>query len=224
MAVRRPSNPLALAVLVLLYERPMHPYEMATTLRERAKHESIKLNYGSLYTVVEALQRDGLIEAVETIRDGRRPERTVYDITEAGKVLLVDWLSDLIRTPTKEFTQFEAGLSLIAALPPDDAVRLLKARLVALEVDIRRSEGMRGLGEEMQLPRLFWIEDEYRIVLRRAERDWVKSLVDDIESGRLDGLQTWRGFHADRPPLTALPGGENPLDKPAARPRRRKSS
>ena len=224
MATRRPSNPLALAVLVLLYERPMHPYEMASTLRERAKHESIKLNYGSLYTVVEALQRDGLIQAVETIRDGRRPERTVYDITEPGKVLLVDWLSDLIRIPTKEFTQFEAGLSLVGALPPDDVVRLLKARLVALEVDIRRSEGMRGLGEEMQLPRLFWVEDEYRIVLRRAERDWVKSLVDDIESGRLDGLELWRSFHADRPPLKALPGREDQPAEPATRPRRRKSS
>src|SRR5512142_2977137 len=116
MAVRRPSNPLALAVLVLLYERPMHPYEMASTLRERAKHESIKLNYGSLYTVVDALVRDALIEAIETVREGRRPERTIYDITEAGKVMMIDWFSDLIRLPAKEFTQFEAGLSLIGAL------------------------------------------------------------------------------------------------------------
>jgi hypothetical protein len=76
----------------------------------------------------------------------------------------------------------------------------------------------------MQLPRLFWVEDEYRIVLRRAERDWVKSLVDDIESGRLDGLELWRSFHADRPPLKALPGREDQPAEPATRPRRRKSS
>lgn len=195
---RRPTNALALAVLVLLYERPMHPYEMASTLRERAKHESIKLNYGSLYTVVDALVRDALIEAVETVRDGRRPERTIYDITEAGKVLMVDWLSDLIRLPAKEFTQFEAGLSLIGALHPDDALRLLKSRLLALEVEIRSSEGLLGMSEDFDLPRLFWIEAEYRGVLKRAERDWVRSLIDDVESGRLDGIEMWRQFHANK--------------------------
>ena len=80
MADRRRSitNPLALAVLACLHERPMHPYEMAATMRERGKEQSIKLNYGSLYTVVDSLAKNGLIEAVEARREGRRPERTVY--------------------------------------------------------------------------------------------------------------------------------------------------
>ncbi|HEX7104421.1 MAG TPA: hypothetical protein VF218_00505, partial [Acidothermaceae bacterium] len=155
---------------------------------------------GSLYTVVDALVRSDLIEAVETVREGRRPERTVYDITESGKVVMVDWLSDLIRLPAKEFTQFEAGLSLIGALHPDDAVRLLKARLVALDVEIRSNEGLLGMAEEYNLPRLFWIEGEYRGVLRKAERDWVAALVDDIESGALEGVEMWRQFHATRKP------------------------
>ena len=55
MTRRRVSNPLALAVLACLTERPMHPYEISTTLRTRGKEQSIKLNYGSLYAVVEAL-------------------------------------------------------------------------------------------------------------------------------------------------------------------------
>ena len=87
MADRRRSisNPLALAVLACLHERPMHPYEMASTMRERGKEQSIKLNYGSLYTVVDSLARSGLIEAMEATREGRRPERTVYRLTEAGR-------------------------------------------------------------------------------------------------------------------------------------------
>ena len=72
------SNPLAMAVLVCLYERPMHPYEVAQTLRQRAKHESVRLNYGSLYAVVEALEKRGLVKATGTVREGKRPERTVY--------------------------------------------------------------------------------------------------------------------------------------------------
>ena len=50
----------------------MHPYEMAGTMRERGKEQSIKLNYGSLYTVVDNLAKHGLIEAVEARREGRR--------------------------------------------------------------------------------------------------------------------------------------------------------
>src|SRR6266536_2219467 len=128
MRKRKVSNPLALAVLALLSEKPMHPYEMSTTLRNRSKEESIKLNYGSLYSVVETLHRHELIDVQETIREGRRPERTIYSITEAGRVELVDWLSELLSIPVKEFTQFEAALSLMPCLPPDEVSRLLHMR------------------------------------------------------------------------------------------------
>ena len=81
---RKVSNPLALAVMALLFERSMHPYEMVSTMRERGKHESVRLRYSSLYSVVGALEREGLISSRETVREGRRPERTVYGITDAG--------------------------------------------------------------------------------------------------------------------------------------------
>ena len=136
MAKRKMSNPLALAVLSLLIERPMHPYEMSSTMRERVKEESIKLNYGSLYSVVDSLVKHGLIEVHETVREGRRPERTVYAITDAGRTELVDWLSELLSIPVKEFTQFEAALSLMACLPPDEVSRLLHTRRNRLEAEI----------------------------------------------------------------------------------------
>jgi DNA-binding PadR family transcriptional regulator len=84
VAKRKLSNPLALAVLVHVAEQPRHPYEIAQVLRERGKDGSIKINYGSLYTVVQSLERHGFIEAAGTERDGRRPERTVYGITATG--------------------------------------------------------------------------------------------------------------------------------------------
>src|SRR5690242_10782628 len=112
----RPTNPLALAVLALLFERPMHPYEMAATLKHRHKEESIKLRYGSLYAVIEALLKRQNIVAKETSRAGNRPERTVYALTPAGLDELRDWMRDLLRRPAKEFTQFEAALSLLPVL------------------------------------------------------------------------------------------------------------
>ena len=44
----------------------MHPYEMGVILRQRHKEESIKLRYGSLYTVIEMLLKRGLISSRET--------------------------------------------------------------------------------------------------------------------------------------------------------------
>src|SRR3989442_15341517 len=102
MAPNNRSNPLALAVLSCLYERPMHPYEVAQRLRHRAKHQSIKLNYGSLYNVVEGLEKRGFIRVTETVPEGRRPERTVYEITETGPRECTDWLSRRVTPPVKE--------------------------------------------------------------------------------------------------------------------------
>src|SRR4051812_50170613 len=101
MAKRRFSNLLALAVLSCLAERPMHPYEISQTLRQRGKDQSIKLNYGALYGVVESLAKAGLIEPRETVREGKRPERTVYAITEAGAQEHDEGLGDPIPTPPR---------------------------------------------------------------------------------------------------------------------------
>ncbi len=195
MARRRFSNPLALAVLGSLSERPMHPYEISTTLRQRAKEESIKLNYGSLYSVVDALAKHGLIEARETVREGRRPERTIYAITEAGKSEFADWLSEMLSTPVKEFTQFEAALALLPGLPPDDVVTLLQTRLIRLNHEITGLRTVPGLMAENGLPRLFAIESEYWLALREAELRFVEGLMAQIRDGSLEGVDGWRQYH-----------------------------
>ena len=194
------SNPLALAVLTCLLEKPMHPYEVAQTLRTRAKHESIRLNYGSLYGVVEAMEKRQLIRARETVRAGRRPERTTYEITDAGLREMSDWLSELVATPVKEYLQFEAALSLLPALPPEEALNALRQRAQTLAIEIALLDGAVAAARAHGLPRLFALESEYVQVLRRGELDYVEHLAKDIESGELTGLEEWRSWYA--------PGGE----------------
>ncbi len=195
MARRKISNPLALAVLACLFERPMHPYEMATTMRARHKDESVKLNYGSLYSVVEALHRGDLIETQETTREGRRPERTVYRITDTGVHELLDWLGELLSTPVKEYTQFEAGLSFLPVVTPAEAVALLRARVNRLDMDLTGRRSVHARLEE-HVPRLFSVEYEYKTMLLEAELTWLRTVVGDIESGALGGSALWAGFHA----------------------------
>ena len=194
------SNPLALAVLTCVFEKPMHPYEVAQTLRHRAKHESIRLNYGSLYGVVEALEKRQLVRARETVRAGRRPERTIYEITDAGLREMSEWLTELVGVPVKEYLQFEAGLSLLPGLPPEEALDALRQRGQALETEITLLDGAVAAARSQGLPRLFALETEYVQALRRAELDYVERLAKDIESGELSGIEEWRRWYA--------PGGE----------------
>jgi DNA-binding PadR family transcriptional regulator len=203
MTKRRVNNPLALAVLACLWERPMHPYEMATTLRSRGKDQSIKLNYGSLYTVVEGLQQHDLIVAQETEREGRRPERTVYRLTDAGRMEVIDWISELLSRPVKEYTHFEAGLSLAAILPPEDIAELLLQRCNILEMQISQQRSLLQLVKEQGLARLFVIESEYSLAMQEAEVTWTRKLAEEIKSGTLADLAQWTAM------LQALEEQEN---------------
>jgi len=189
---RSTSNPLALAVLACLSERPMHPYEMASTMRERGKEHSIKLNYGSLYTVVDNLAKHGLIEAVEARREGRRPERTVYRLTDTGRIKLDAWMSDLLARPVKEYPQFEAALSLMPVLHPDHVLALLRERIRALEKGITMERLMLDTASKAGLPRLLLIEGEYHLTMQQTELAWVQELADEIEVGTFEGLNGWR--------------------------------
>jgi DNA-binding PadR family transcriptional regulator len=195
---RRVSNPLALAVLSCLSERPMHPYEISTTLRTRGKEQSIKLNYGSLYAVVESLQRHGLVQARETSRDGRRPERTVYEITPPGLEEFEDWLAELLSTPVRDFTSLEAGLSLMAGLPPDEVARLLAERADRLRTEIGTLDASHAVSAEHGLPEIFLVESLYRRSMLEAELSFVTQLVNDIKSGALRGTRVWRQMHERR--------------------------
>ena len=191
------SNPLALAVLVCLYEKPMHPYEVAQTLRARAKQESVRLNYGSLYAVVESLEKKGFVKATGTIREGKRPARTVYEITETGLVEMTDWMTELLGTPTKEYPAFMAGLSFLAALDPGDALGALRRRADALAVRLVALRGTMQAARDAGLPRLFELETEYEEQQLAAELRFVTALFDEMSAGTLEGLDLWRAFHRE---------------------------
>ena len=180
-------SPLALAVLALLYEAPMHPYRMQQLIKERGKDEVINVrDRASIYQTIDRLMRDGLIAVSKTTRDEKWPERTVYGLTAEGRETIQDWMSEMLSTPGREFPAFPAALSFLALLTPQDALRHLEARTVKLEADLARTEVML-MGFGRTLPRIVLIEEEYRQAALRAELEWVRAIVGDLRSGRF----TW---------------------------------
>src|SRR5258707_4808100 len=175
---RKVGNLLALAVLSYLVQRPMHPYELSRTLRDNGDARSIKFNHGTLYMVVQQLEKAGFVAAQETNREGQRPDRTVYALTEAGRHELRDWLRDLIGEPEHEYPAFVAALSLIGALPPSQVLPQLRHRLQRLSEDAAEIRRLIDTALADGVPELFLIEEQYRLALNAAESALFTSLID----------------------------------------------
>ena len=201
----RTLSPLALVVLSLLRERPMHPYEMHQTFRDHHTDEVIKLRAGSLYHTVERLHGLGLIRAVETARAGRRPERTVYAITDHGRDEFATEIRQLLSVPEKEYPLFGAAMELLDNVEPAEAAHLLEQRAVVLEGDIAAYDQVKAVLTKSGLDRISLIEVEYGQAMRRAELAWCQQLVDEINGGVL----RWRVPSADPDPTPEPPAPDD---------------
>jgi DNA-binding PadR family transcriptional regulator len=181
---------IALATLTMLYEEPMHPYRMQQLIKERGKDEVINVTQrASLYQTINRLEREGLIAAQSVSRDENRPERTVYEPTDAGRQTMVDWMHQILSTPSPEFPDFPAALSVLAVLTPKDARQQLERRVAALEPELKRLN--RILAQTSFLPRLFLLEMELLRANCATELKWVRSVVEDLRSGKLTWSEKW---------------------------------
>lgn len=209
----RSLTPLAVAVLNLLVERPMHPYEMRVLMRDRGHQRVVRLTGPSVYDTIERLCGLGLAKAGETNREGRRPERTIYRITPAGRSAIREWVRDALTEPIPEYPRFAVALAFAAAIVVPDGVAPTELTAEAVEAGRREvisllEQRARGLEAEIaangarieaalarpNLPRIFLIEDEYRQAMRHAELDWVRQLASDIQHG--DVWPTYEGLMA----------------------------
>lgn len=198
-------SPLALSILALLDAREMHPYEMASTMRDRHYDEFVRLNFGSLYHTVDALERDGWIAPVEREKEGRRPERTIYRLTDPGRKLLHQVIGEIVSQPRREYPHFAAGLMHLHHLSSAAASEQLKKRFDALRVKVQKlTRIMEGLREE-GVSRLALIELEHKIAMLEAERGWVRKVEKEISDGSLE----WKvGRNPDFESLTRRHGAD----------------
>ena len=179
-------SPLALSVLELLNEGPMHPYELAATMRERHHDEFIRLNFGSLYHTVDSLERYGWIVPAEKEKEGNRPERTVYRLSDSGRKVLLQVVSEIIAQPRREYPYFSAGLMFMHHLDAATAAQLLEQRAQALQAVITKLSHILDEVLASGHTRLALIELEHKIAMIEAERNWVRRIAKEINDGKLE--------------------------------------
>ncbi len=183
-------TPLAIAVLALLDERPMHPYEMYQLLIARREDLLVKVRPGSLYHVVARLGDDEMVAAEGTGREGNRPERTTYRITDSGREALRGRITELLRTPVQEYPIFRVALSEAHTLPQEQVVALLEERVEHLGQTRTDMDALLDWTRGRAIPRRYYVVLEYIRATVHAELTWIQDFAAELG----DGAVPWEQF------------------------------
>ncbi|NUS10752.1 MAG: PadR family transcriptional regulator [Streptomyces sp.] len=190
------SSPLGLTVLGMLHTQPLHPYGIQRLIKQWGKDQVVNVSQrASLYRTIDRLHAGGLVAVRETGRDQQYPERTVYEITDAGRAATRAWLEDMLAVPKQEFPDFPAALSHLMMLAPDEALRVLERReerLAAAQAGLDA-----GLAAGAHLPRVLMLEAEYVHAVAATQLAWVRATIADLRDGSL----TWS--HAELAAMAA---------------------
>lgn len=185
-------SPLAFAVLATLAERPMHAYGMHRTLADRGKAVLIgSPSRASLYPVLERLVRNGLVEVASTERETRRPERTVYRVTEQGRSHARELLLGYLASPSSDSAGFVIGLSFMMLAEPRDVAAALLSRRGMLASELATLRDGLEEGTRLGLPSLFQLDETYRLAITEAALAHLDSVTAALEDGALTWDADW---------------------------------
>jgi DNA-binding PadR family transcriptional regulator len=212
MHTPNPSNSgltTRIALLAMLAVRPMHGYEVRQMLEKRRMHLWANIQYGSIYRGLQQLSREGLVGESGEERAGKRPTRTIYHITDAGRESLKTLLRQAWREPEMAANSVDLALSLHLILPKEEVLELIDARQqvlsdMAQSVTTMRSEVEGHLHQQPAAIRnrvsdLFY----HRQLLIETEQTWTDYIRKRMENGAYDlsdeGRARLEKFHHGEP-------------------------
>jgi len=120
---------MKLAILALLLERNMHPYEITLVMKERSMDRITKLQMGSLYYAVDKLASEGHIEAVEIISSPDRPDKTIYRITDSGIALFEQLVLQQFKKNEIIFHPLYLAIAVSRHVDPSKIEKLLEEKI-----------------------------------------------------------------------------------------------
>ncbi|MGV8968347.1 MAG: PadR family transcriptional regulator [Cellulomonas sp.] len=168
---------IRLFILGSLAERgEMHGHQLRLLGEQEHVHLWTDFTVGGIYGALKRLTADGLIDAVRTEREGHRPERQVYAITESG----LRSLAAMIRATLGEFAlrpdPFDLALTRLDPVALDALPQLLSGRrrtieatMAAQQTSFDRAAPFLTLAERHTM--------QHQRIRLRAELEWLDSLI-----------------------------------------------
>jgi len=180
------ASPLAMTVLFMLVAEPLHPYEMQRRMKLWGKDLVVNVSQrATLYKLIDRLLEAGLIAVRSVERDQRFPERTVYELTDAGARTARAWLIDMLAVPRNEFPRFPAALSFVMMLEPEEARTVLEQRAAGLREQLRALDEAMSPSRGPLPPRVTLLDGELVRTMLATELSFVEGVIAELRSGTL---------------------------------------
>jgi len=174
-----------LVILGLLREQPLHGYEIKQIIEEHMG-DWTSIAFGSIYFALGKLSEEGLIEMVATEKEGNRPSRSIYQITEAGRAEFLRLLREVWSEPERQYFAIDVALAFMNALPAQEVKGYLQKRVGQLEglLHYLGSHEQEQMGQP-EVPASAVAIFEHSRAHMAAELAWTKELLKKMERGQL---------------------------------------
>jgi len=171
------------ALLGLLSEQPMYPYQIEQEVKNREMRFWTELSMSSIYKLLRKLENDGLVTCTNEISSGNRL-RKLYSISNEGEKALHLKLENLLSEPEHIRWRVDIG-TYNSTLLPDKKVReaLVKYRHT-LENKIKEYESLLSYLRESGCPAHRLAIAIRPVYLLKGEIQWIDSYLDGYESLR----------------------------------------
>jgi DNA-binding PadR family transcriptional regulator len=173
---------------------PVHGYDLRRELLSWGAEEWANVTPGSVYNALKTLVREGMLEVVGTDRQGARPERTTYRITEDGEEDLWQLLRENLWQSGLPNHPLLAGLAFLPLFPRDELAEAMRHRADKLRAQAtqRRSEARMIATSNDASPGDIppHVAESFRLTaaLLEGEAAWASDLAERLERGDLDRL------------------------------------
>ena len=174
-----------LVILGLLRKAPLYGYEIKQIIEEHMS-DWTSIAFGSIYFALDKMAEEGFVEKVSVEKEGKRPSRSVYQITQAGRAEFLRLLREGWQDVERQYYSLDVCLFFLDALPPEEILAFLRARQSALRETLRHIESHRD--EEMtnpEIPPVARAIFEHSLAHTRAELSWVTDLLEKMETSAL---------------------------------------
>jgi DNA-binding PadR family transcriptional regulator len=181
-----------MTLLGLLASKPMHGYEVRQQMKNVGMEYWVDVPQGSMYPALQRMATDGFLEIDEVAKDGKRPTKTVYRITNEGRAEHLRLLRNAWVDPDLHGFPVDVALYFVWFLPAEEIALLLNERIDLIDERLlnvalarRHNEIAPQIFDDLPRPYMEILSDllEHAEVTLNTERQWATRVLDRLVSG-----------------------------------------
>jgi len=167
------------ALLGLLSEKPMYPYQIEQEIKYRDMRFWTELSMSSIYKLLRKLEKDDLVERKNEISSENRL-RKLYTIRNKGKEVLDSKLEAILSIPEHTRWRIDIAIYNCDLLPSEIVKEALKKYRVELQKTIKGYKELKKFLTDSDCPAYRFAVAERPVFLLKAEIEWVDSYLEQV--------------------------------------------